>query len=272
MNKFKNLQFILMAAALTMLAGCTNLYETTQDVQARQALLDLMVIQEAYHQENQKYARNLVQIEKYNLKYHTGIVYLEIESSAAGKYRAISLPAESTTARVFAYDTSRGGFYEMGDDEVSNYVLGSLNHIRQQQRQKNIIDYFSGGLILFLVWLGRRMHRRNKSENVGWVLWPYFLSILPLSLAMATLNHMDKDIVLSSLLKTLMGVALALTLLCIVVSVMSFSKISKSAHYETLASLAVCTVLISIFSATIMVKTYQTYSEPPKQVLYFKPG
>ena len=272
MNKFKNLQFILMGVALALLSGCTNLYETTQDVQARQALFDLMAIQEAYHQENQKYARNLVQIEKYNLKYHTGIVYLEIESSDASQYRAISLPAESTTARVFAYDTARGGFYEMRDDEVSNYVLGALNHIHKQQRQKAIVDYISGGLILLLIWVGRRMALRNKSQNSHWVLWPYFLSIFPVALAVATLNHMNKDIVLSPLLKSFMGVALALALLCIILSVISFSKISKSAHYETLASLAACTVLISIFSATIMVQTYRTYSETPKQVLFFKPG
>ena len=231
-----------------------------------------MKIQEAYHQENQKYARNLVQIEKYNLKYHTGIVYLEIESAEPGKYRAISLPAESTTARVFAYDTERGGFYEMGDEEVSSYVLGALNHIRQQQRQKTIADYFSGGLILFLIWIGRRIVLRHQGQNAGWALWPYFLSLLPLSLAVATLNHMDKDIVLSSLLKSSMGAALALSLLCILIDVISFSKTRGSAHYETLVSLAVCTILISIFSATVMVQTYRTYSETPKQVLYFKPN
>ena len=272
MRKFKNLQFILTGMGLALLSGCTNLYETTQDVQARQALFDLMEIQEAYHQENQKYARNLVQIEKYNLKYHTGIVYLEIESSGPDKYRAISLPAESTTARVFAFDSDRGGFYEMDDDEVSSYVLGALNHIRQQQRQKSIVDYFSGGLILFLIWIGRRIYLRHKGPNTGWVLWPYFVSIFPVSLAVTTLNHMDKDIVLSSLLKFLMGIALALTLLCILIDVISFPKIPRGPHYETLASLAVCTILISIFSATIMVQTYRTYSETPKQVLYFKPG
>ncbi len=272
MRKFKNLQFILTGMGLALLSGCTDLYETTQDVQARQALFDLMEIQEAYHQENQKYARNLVQIEKYNLKYHTGIVYLEIESSGPNEYRAISLPAESTTARVFAFDTGRGGFYEMGDEEVSGYVLGALNHIRQQQRQKSTIDYFSGGLILFLIWMGRRIYLQHKSQNAGWVLWPYFLGIFPVSLAVTTLNHMDKDIVFSSLLKSLMGIALALTLLCILISVMSFSKIPRGPHFETLASLAVCAILISIFSATIMVQTYRTYSETPKQVLYFKPG
>jgi len=271
MNKFKNLRFILMGMTLALISGCTNLYETTQDVQAQQALFDLMEIQEAYHQENQKYARNLVQIEKYNLKYHTGIVYLEIESSDAGKYRAISLPAESKTARVFAFDTERGGFYEMGDDEVSSYVLGSLNHIREEQSQRTVVDYFSGGLILFLLVIGRRAFR-NKSPNSHWVVWPYFLSLYPVALAMATLSHMDKDIVFSTLLKSLIGVALALALICIVLSLISFSKISKDVNFETLVSLAACTLLISIFSAAVMIKTYNTYSEAPKQVLYFKPG
>ena len=65
-------------------------------------------------------------LEKYNLKYHSGIVYLEIESAGKDKYRAISLPAESTTARVFAFDTDQGGFYEMEADEVSQICPGSI--------------------------------------------------------------------------------------------------------------------------------------------------
>ena len=94
----------------------------------------------------------------------------------------------------------------MRDDEVSNYVLGALNHIHKQQRQKAIVDYISGGLILLLMWVGRLMARRNKSQNSHWVLWPYFLSIFPVALAVATLNHMNKDIVLSPLLNHLVKI------------------------------------------------------------------
>ncbi|NIQ03787.1 MAG: hypothetical protein GWM98_28440, partial [Nitrospinaceae bacterium] len=120
-----------------------------------------------------------LEIDSYNLKYHTGIVYLEIESAGKDKYRAISLPAESTTARVFAYDTQNGGFYEMGEEEVSHYVLGSLNHIRQKQKEKTVVDYLSAAMVICLAWFGLRMFLRYRKHGNGWVWWPYFLSILP---------------------------------------------------------------------------------------------
>ena len=85
-------------------------------MQARQALLDLVKIQEKFYQENKRYATGHAEIEKYNLKYHSGIVYLEIESAGKDTFRAVSLPAESTTARVFAYDSDQGGFYEMEEE------------------------------------------------------------------------------------------------------------------------------------------------------------
>ena len=85
-----------------------------------------------FYQENKRYTGNLAEIEKYNLTYDTGIVYMEIEKADKDGYRAISLPAESTTARVFSFDTEQGGFYEMQDDEVARYVLGALRQIREE--------------------------------------------------------------------------------------------------------------------------------------------
>ncbi len=131
-------------------SGCTRIFENDHDAQARQALQDLMAIQDQFHKENKRYAKNLIEIDRYNLKYHNGIVYLEIESAGKNKYRAISLPAESSTARVFAYDTSHGGYYEMGEEEVAQYVLGALNHIRKEQREKATFDYLSAGMLICL--------------------------------------------------------------------------------------------------------------------------
>ena len=117
-------------------SGCTRIFENSHDAQARKALQDLMAIQDQFHKENKRYAKNLLEIEKYNLKYHNGIVYLEIESAGKNKYRAISLPAESTTARVFAYDTSRGGYYEMDDEEVGKVCPGCLEPYPQRTRMR----------------------------------------------------------------------------------------------------------------------------------------
>ena len=132
MPQFNISRLFISLFLLIFTASCSQHFENNLDFQAKKALQDLMEIQESFYAENQRYAHNLVEIEKYNLKYHNGLVYLEIESAGKDQYRAISLPAESTTARVFAFDTSKGGFYEMDEIEVSQYVLGALKHIRKE--------------------------------------------------------------------------------------------------------------------------------------------
>ena len=166
-----NRQFIAFVLSAVFLTGCTDLFEHTSDVQARRALKDLIAIQEAFHEENKRYAKNLIELEKYNLTYHAGIVYLEIESAGENGYRAISLPAESTTARAFAFDSKKGGYYEMDDIEVSQYVLGALNFIRAQQRDAWLIDlssYFLLGISFILagrIWLSHRELRFHHTDR-----------------------------------------------------------------------------------------------------------
>ena len=77
MNKLFRLSFCLIL--LFSLTSCSNIFELNSDVLARQALFDLMKIEEKFYQENKRFAGTLVEIEKYNFKYDTGIVYMEIE-------------------------------------------------------------------------------------------------------------------------------------------------------------------------------------------------
>ena len=153
------IRFFTYSFFLVFLNSCGQIFEVDADVQARQALLDLMKIQEKFYQENKRYATRFGEIEKYNLKYHSGIVYLEIESAGKDTYRAISLPAESTTARVFSYDSNQGGFYEMEGEEVSKYVLGALRHIRVQKQEKDLIELTGWMMIAGMCFLGLRFFR-----------------------------------------------------------------------------------------------------------------
>ena len=50
---------------LLFLTSCDQIFEVDADVQARQALLDLMAIQDKFYQENQRYATGHAEIEKY---------------------------------------------------------------------------------------------------------------------------------------------------------------------------------------------------------------
>ena len=250
------LSSIYLALAL-LLSGCDKFFENAADVQARKALTDLMKIQDSYRQENGKYARNLMQIEKYNLKYHTGIVYLEIESSGPDKYRAISLPAESTTARVFAYDTDKGGFYEMDEEEVSSYVLGALNFIRKEKHQQNMVDFFSFLLVGVLLIAGARFFKPYHQKKNRVVLFSYLLSIFPLGWSVGVINHMGVDIVFSS---TLAGICLVSLVICISTFMLSFRWLTgKADKHPSLVSLMACTLILSLFSGGTLILTFTTF-------------
>jgi hypothetical protein len=250
--------------------GCTRIFENDHDIQAQKALQDLMAIQEQFHKENKRYAKNMLEIQKYNLKYHNGIVYLEIEKAGKDHYRAISLPAESITARVFAYDTDHGGYYEMDEEEVSQYVLGALNHIRKEQREKTTFDYLSAGMLICLLWFSIRMFNRYKEPRTGWVWWPYFLCLASLSLAMASLNHMDINTSLSTELLILMGTGFGVSVLCLILAGIGITKIPAKGEHHILQGIAVCTIFISLFSGIILANSYFTFSQPKANTLYFK--
>lgn len=250
--------------------GCTRIFQNDQDAQARQALQDLMAIQEKFHQENKRFAKNLLEIEKYNLKYHTGIVYLEIESAGKDKYRAIALPAESTTARVFAFDTAKGGYYEMEEEEVAQYVLGALNHIRQQKSEKTIVDYLSAGMLICLFWFGIRMYTKYKEPRTLWVWAPYFLCLLPLSFSIAALNHMNKDTFLSPDLVTLMGVGFGLSVICLLTAGVGLIKVPKKGEYQILQGIAACAMLISLLNGVYLAKSYYDLSQPRTNTIFYK--
>lgn len=273
MKIFNSLKVLCLALAVAVLPGCTEVFETDHDLQARKALQDLMAIQEQFHQKNQRYAKNLVEIQDYNLEYHSGIVYLEIESAGQNKYRAIALPAESTTARVFAYDTEKGGFYEMSEEEVASYVLGALNHIRKEQHEKRVVDVVSGVLMVILVWIGFKVYNRYKGPGSGWAMIPYFLAIPPLIMSVAVINHMERDIVMTPLLKGLIWGSIGLAGLTLVLDMMSFRKIPAGSTQNALTGVVLCTIMLSIFNIVVLTHSYIKYSEPPRRGdTYFIPA
>lgn len=256
MNKLFRLLFSL--TLLFPLTSCSNIFEVKSDVLARQALFDLMKIQEKFYQENKRFAGTLVEIEKYNFKYDTGIVYMEIEKADKDGYRAISLPAESTTARVFAFDTKEDGFYEMQDDEVSRYVLGALRQIRAEKRKKNISDLSAWLMMSVMVFVGLRFISRYKAKENGSLLLAYFFCLFPLGWSIAILGKMEKNIVFSNQVSQFTWAGL---LLAVVSLILGFKwMLRKKESPPSLLSLVVCTVLIAFFSGGVMIHTFVTYS------------
>ncbi len=253
-------QFFTYSFFLLFLTSCGQTFEVDADVQARQALWDLMAIQDKFYQENQRYATGYVEIEKYNLKYHSGIVYLEIESAGKDKYRAVSLPAESTTARVFAYDSDQGGFYEMKEDEVSRYVLGALRHIRDEKHKKDLNELIGWLLMGGMAFLGLRFFLRYRSPENNAAIWAYILCLPAMSWAVALLGNMETDVVFTNTIAQTTWAGLAIALLALGLGSNWLIK-NKNLHLPApLISLLVCTLLISLLSAGAMAYMLKTFS------------
>ena len=258
----KNVNFaklLLLTLAAIFFSGCAQLFEHDSDVQAKKALEDLMVIQEKFHKENKRYAKNLGEIEKYKLEYHGGIVYLEIQSANEKAWRAITLPAESTTARVFPYDTGKGGYYEMQEEEVSEYVLGALNFIRKQQHDRKLINISSSVLLIVLIVLGIRIAFRFMGEKNRSAFAAFFISLFPLVWATQILSFMNPDVYITSTLKLLSGLSVLAGVIALIWGTVWIIRRTSGEEEPTVFGLFGITVLASLFSIVVMVHTHKTF-------------
>jgi hypothetical protein len=253
-------KILLLLIFLVSLTSCNTFFENNYDVMARQALFDLMKAQEAYRAKNNKYTNELSKLLNQGLKYHNGIVYLEIHAASKNEYRAISLPAESSTARVFVYDTSKGGYYEADEVEVSKYVLGALNFIRSEKEKQKTNILLASILLVSLVFLGFRFVFRYKEKGNNIPLISYFLSLPSLIWAVAVLNNLNKDIVLSSKIMILSVIALAISLSCIFIALRWLKNKNSLTTPTPILGLMGCTLFISLISlgsvAYILIKHY----------------
>jgi len=259
MSLFSINRILLLVAFLFSFTACTPVFENNYDVMARQALFDLIKVQEIYRAKNNKYSKKLAQLRNYNLKYHTGIVYLEIQSASKEEYRAISLPAESTTARVFVYDTSKGGFYEAGEVEVSKYVLGALNFIRGEKEKQKINTLFTTILLGSLVILGFRFTSSYNGKENNIALASYFISLFPLGWAVVALNQLTTDIVFSSKITILSLTAITISLTSIFITSRWLKNRNPLITPAPVLGLAGCTLFTSITSAGTVVYTLYKY-------------
>ena len=255
-SKFRS---FICTALLLLLTSCSNVFELDSDVQARQALFDLMKIQDQFYQENNRYAGKLFEVEKYNFQYHTGIVYMEIERADKDGYRAISLPAESTAARVFAFDTKEGGFYEMQDEEVSRYVLGALRYIREDKQKDDLVDLTSWIMMSGMVFLGLRFISRYKTVENNILLGAYLFCLAPLAWTIAILGNMNKHIVFSSQISQFTWASLLLALASLALGSKWLLKKKQDLPPPSLLSLVFCTLIIAFMSGGVMVHTLITH-------------
>lgn len=260
---FERVKYLIILITATLLtSGCGNVFEHNSDVQAREALKKLIKAQELFFKENESYARHISAIEdakKYDIEYHKGVVYMEIEGVYDTGYRAVALPAESTTARVFAFDTKQGGYYEMDTAEVSRYVLGALKYIRKEQNYKTFADFSSTILSAVLIIFGLRSYFKNREEKQIGIYFSFFASIFPLAWSLGILNHMDKDINLSWLVHIGVFGSLAIAIFCILSCIRSFKLLFQNSNPASALGLYVSMSITSVFSLGVIGHTLFTY-------------
>ena len=185
---------------------------------------------------------------------------MEIEKANKDGYRAISLPAESTSARVFAFDSNQGGFYEMDDVEVSRYVLGALRQIREERRKENLSDFTAWVMMGGMVFLGLRFISKYKNAENNPLLGAYLFCLFPLAWSITVLGKMNKNIVFSSQVSLLTWASLFLALVSFALGSKWVFRKKGEPPQPSLLSLVACTILITMISSGVMVYTLITYT------------
>jgi hypothetical protein len=176
----------------TALAQAAPLFETRGDRAAQADLQRLAEAENRYWTEHHTYIAAFSDLGPTPFE-ATQDIYVQVETADGTHFRAVAMPRESHTARVFALEAKEGRAIvkELNDDEVSNYVLGALRKIRSAERLQLFLAGFATlGLIGLLIY-GIIIHRKGAPGQ-----WrasaPYFLGLIPLYVTLILSTFVDE--------------------------------------------------------------------------------
>ncbi len=173
-------------------AQATPLFETRGD---RAALADLQRLAEAenrYWAEHQTYTVSFADLGPTPFE-PTKDIYVQVEAATQTRFRAIAMPRESHTARVFSLEAKngQGTATELNTDEVSTYVLGALKPIRGAEALKRLLAALSTLGLAGMIIYGMIIHRKGKAGQ--WrASMPYFLGLVPLYVTLILSTYVDE--------------------------------------------------------------------------------
>jgi len=173
-------------------AQAATLFETSADRAARTDLQRLEQAESRYWTEHHAYTGVFSDLGPPTFEATKGI-YLQVETADQTHFRAVAMPRESHTARVFALEANGGksAVKELEEKEVSTYVLGALQKIRSSQRLKLSLAAFSTAGLLGLLIYGVILHQRGVAGQ-----WrasaPYFLGLVPLYVTLILSTFVDE--------------------------------------------------------------------------------
>ena len=173
-------------------AQAAPLFETRGDRAAHADLQRLAEAEARYWAEHHTYTLVFADLGPPPFE-QTPDIYVQVETADQTHFRAIAMPRESHTARVFLLEAKdgQGTVRELNEEEVSAYVLGALKKIRSAEQLKLYLAAFSTlGLIGLLIY-GVTVHRRGGAGQ-----WrasaPYFLGLIPLYVALILSTFVDE--------------------------------------------------------------------------------
>ena len=141
----------------------------------------------------------------------------------------------------------------MEEDEVSRYVLGALRAIRDEKQKKELNEVTGWALMGGMVFLGLRFFTRYRSKENNPGIWAYLLCLPALGWAVALLGNMESDVVFTPAIGQITWAGLAIALVALVLESRWLMKNKNLQTPAPLISLSICTLLLSLLSAGVMV-------------------
>ena len=181
-----------LAWAPSSLSAAPLLFETTADRAAQTDLERLAEAEQRYWTDHGTYTVSFADLPgSFEPAKDT---YVQVEIADEKNFRAIAMPRRSTSARVFALvaESGRGAVTELGDKEVSTYVLGAMNSIKRDQAVKlSLATVFTVGWLGLAIY-GVVLHRRGEAGRWKGAL-PYFLGLIPLYVTLIFSTYIDEN-------------------------------------------------------------------------------
>jgi len=232
-------------------AQASPLFETRADRAAQADLRRLAEAENRYWTDHHTYTVAFADLGPTPFE-ATKEIYVQVETADRSHFRAIAMPRESHTARVFALEAKEGQatVKELNDNEVSTYVLGALRKIKSAEQLKLSLAAFATlGLIGLLIY-GIIIHRKGAPGQ-----WqasaPYFLGLIPLYVTLILSTFVDEHTYVGPLVLGMAAAGALGSLSSIVMGVMTLWRSTtreESFQFRRLALVGVLFAVLGIVS------------------------
>lgn len=182
----------LCAALDAPSASAAPLFETRGDREAHADLQRLAEAENRYWTDHHTYTVSFAELGPSPFEPTPGI-YVQVEAATPTRFRAVAMPRESHTARVFVVEAEEGhgGVTELGKEEVSTYVLGALKTIQGAEGLKLSLAALATLGFAGLMMYGIVLHRKGGTGQ--WrASTPYFLGSLTLYVTLILSTYVDE--------------------------------------------------------------------------------